>query len=159
MQTLSQQLETPEGNIRMRNVAIHELSGAAEEHAEKLLASCQEISSAMPSKTSPTSLGATALEPGSNEKFPADLLHAYLVEHDLLHLQKMEGIEWRAKKLQIALERNGKLINPKLNATQTKEVKELLIKTAECLATRIEDLNRPCAVTPVDIPTSSPPIR
>ena len=35
----------------------------------------------------------------------------------------------------------------------------MLIKTAECLATRIEDLNQPCAVPPIDIPTSSPPIR
>ena len=35
----------------------------------------------------------------------------------------------------------------------------MIIETAECLATRIEDLNRPCNVQPVDIPTSSPPIR
>lgn len=31
--------------------------------------------------------------------------------------------------------------------------------TAGCLATRIEDLKQPCNVEPVDIPTSSPPIK
>lgn len=36
---------------------------------------------------------------------------------------------------------------------------ELLIDNAECLATKIEDLQSPCKVDPVEIPTSSPPIK
>lgn len=35
----------------------------------------------------------------------------------------------------------------------------MLLETAACLATEIEDLKQPCKVTPIDIPTSSPPIR
>lgn len=35
----------------------------------------------------------------------------------------------------------------------------MLLETAGCLATRIEDLKQPCRVDPVDIPTSSPPIK
>lgn len=35
----------------------------------------------------------------------------------------------------------------------------MLIETAACLATKIEDLREPCKVDPIDIPTSSPPIR
>lgn len=38
-------------------------------------------------------------------------------------------------------------------------MKIMLLESAAYLATRIEDLHQPCNVTPVDIPTSSPPIR
>ncbi len=38
-------------------------------------------------------------------------------------------------------------------------LKHMLLEAAGCLATRIEDLHQPCNVEPVDIPTSSPPIR
>ena len=54
---------------------------------------------------------------------------------------------------------NSKLINPKINKVKRKQLMELLVETAEVLATKIEDLKRPSDVTQVDIPTSSPPIR
>lgn len=71
----------------------------------------------------------------------------------------MAGIRWRAKKLQYALQNNSKLINPKLSAERRKQLLEMLLETAEVLATKIEDLKTPCNVPPVDIPTSSPPIK
>jgi hypothetical protein len=71
----------------------------------------------------------------------------------------MEGIEWRALKLKYALEKNNKLINPSLLGNKQRTLKHLLLETAGCLATKIEDLHQPCLVEPVDIPTSSPPIR
>ena len=37
----------------------------------------------------------------------------FLREHSLEHLGDMEGVGWRAKKLQFALEKNSKLIKPK----------------------------------------------
>lgn len=61
--------------------------------------------------------------------------------------------------MQHALEKNKKLLNPALDANQKRQLKEVLIETAGCLATRIEDLKQPCKVEPVDFPTSSPPIR
>lgn len=71
----------------------------------------------------------------------------------------MAGIRWRAKKLQFALLNNKKLINPTLDPEKRKQLLEMLLETAEVLATRIEDLKKPCNVPAVDIPTSSPPIR
>lgn len=72
MQQLSKTLPTKEGAIHMRNAAIHELASHAEEASKKSLASCDVISSAMPSKTSPTSLGTTVLEPGKKEEMSDD---------------------------------------------------------------------------------------
>jgi hypothetical protein len=83
----------------------------------------------------------------------------FLQEHNLEEHRAMEGIKWRAHKLKFALDKNPKLINPSLPPNQVKELKLMLLETAACLATRIEDLHRPCNVPPVEIPTSSPPIR
>lgn len=71
----------------------------------------------------------------------------------------MEGIHWRAHKLKYALEANPKIINQSLSEDKKKMLKIMLLDTAGCLATRIEDLHEPCHVDPIDIPTSSPPIR
>ncbi len=62
----------------------------------------------------------------------------------------MSGISWRAKKLQFALSNNSKLINPKLSKERRKQLLELLVETAEVLATKIEDLKRPCNVPPLE---------
>jgi hypothetical protein len=70
-----------------------------------------------------------------------------------------EGIAWRAYKLKYALDKNSKLINPQLSAEKQRQIKIMLLDAAACLATCIEDLTTPCAVEPVDIPTTSPPIR
>ncbi len=113
----------------------------------------------MPAKNSPTSLGSAALEPGEKEELQGEQLEAFLKLHNLLHMKDMDGIGWRAKKLQFALEKNPKLIKPELDQTKQRQLKEMLIETAACLATKIEDLKEPCKVDPVDIPTSSPPIK
>ena len=113
----------------------------------------------MPSKTSPTSLGTAALEPGKDEELGEKEVVKFLEEHKLQHLKDMVGIRWRVKKLQYALQNNSKLINPKLSAEKRKQLLEMLLETAEVLATKIEDLKTPCNVPPVDIPTSSPPIK
>ena len=42
-------------------------------------------------------------------------LKEFLKQKGLQHLSQVEGIKWRAKKLQFALQNNSKLINPKLN--------------------------------------------
>ena len=126
-------------------------------------ATCCEVTSkakqAMPPKVSPTSLGCATLEPGEKEAMSDAELDQFLKDHDLVHLKGITGIHWRAKKLQFALKNNNKLINPKLSEVQKKQLMELLIHTAECLATKIEDLQNPCKVDPINIPTSSPPIR
>jgi hypothetical protein len=130
---------------------------------EEPLASCEEVSQqvkeAMPAKATPTSLGAAALEPGKKEEMGLEELREFLQVHNLEHLKDIAGIKWRAKKLQFALNNNSKLINPKLSKRRRKQLLELLIESAEVLATKIEDLKTPCSVPPVDIPTSSPPIR
>ena len=83
----------------------------------------------------------------------------FLKLHDLTEFDKMEGIRWRSHKLKHALEKNPKLINPTLTPPQLRMLKVMLLETAGCLATRIEDLLQPCKVDPIEIPTSSPPIR
>ena len=114
----------------------------------------------MPAKSSPTSLGAALLEPGEGQdEMEEEELKEFLKQKGLQHLSQVEGIKWRAKKLQFALQNNSKLINPKLTVEQQTQLMELLVSTAECLATKIEDLKHPCNVEAVDIPTSSPPIR
>lgn len=69
----------------------------------------------MPSKTGPTSLGTAALESGHLEKLEGSDLEAFLKMHHLEHWKDTDGIEWRAKKLQVALEKNTKPINPRLD--------------------------------------------
>ena len=159
MQTLSSSLLTSAKETTLRNAAVHQLL-TTEEEVLPTFASCEEVSkAAMPAKSAPTSLGAAALEPGKHEELNEKELQEFLQKHELTHLSKRQGIAWRAKKLQFALESNDKLINPELSNARKVQIKELLIEAAECLATKIEDLKRPCNVTPVDIPTSSPPIR
>ena len=72
----------------------------------------------MPSKEGPTSLGSAALEPGKLENLEGSDLKAFLKVHHLEHWKDADGIEWRAKKLQIALDKNAKLINPRLDDLQ-----------------------------------------
>jgi hypothetical protein len=161
MASLSTKLDTKTKQVQLRNVAVHSLLTMDEEEP---LASCEEVSqqvkAAMPAKATPTSLGAAALEPGRKEVMGLEELREFLRLHDLEHLKDtVEGLEWRAKKLQFALNNNSKLINPKLSKERRKQLLELLIESAEVLATKIEDLKTPCSVPPVDIPTSSPPIR
>jgi hypothetical protein len=88
-----------------------------------------------------------------------DELKKFLAEHALEFCADKEGINWRAHKLKFALDKNKKLINPSLSEDKQRMLKHMLLETAGCLATRIEDLHEPCHVDPVDIPTSSPPIR
>ena len=104
-------------------------------------------------------MGSAALALAPEEKLEGSKLSAFLKAHDLEKYTVINSIEWRAHKLKNALERNHKLINPSLAPTKQKMLKEMLLHTAGCLATRIEDLHQPCKVEPVDIPTSSPPIR
>lgn len=113
----------------------------------------------MPSKDAPTSRGTAGLSVKPTEEMKNDELKEFLAVHGLEDAATMEGIEWRAHKLKYALEKNNKLINPSLPRDKQKTLKLLLLETAGCLATRIEDLHKPCCVEPVDIPTSSPPIR
>ncbi len=148
----------------IRNAAVHSI--CADDPCivpDVLPASCfkitAEIQEAIPAKDAPTSLGSAALAPAPVEKLEGSELSAFLKAHDLEKYAVMDGIEWRAHKLKYALEKNNKLINPSLAPTKQKMLKEMLLHTAGCLATRIEDLHQPCKVEPVDIPTSSPPIR
>ncbi len=104
----------------MRNAAVHCLldNDDAPVSTQLPIASSEitaEINAAMPAKNSPTSLGSATLEPGKKEELEGEQLAAFLKEHDLLHMKSMEGIGWRAKKLQFALEKNSKLINPELD--------------------------------------------
>ena len=88
----------------MRNAAVHFLLQDDEDTPHAILAASAEqitaeIDSAMPAKTSPTSLGAAALEPGKAEELAGPELVHFLREHSLEHLGDMEGVGWRAKKL------------------------------------------------------------
>ncbi len=162
MQSLSKHLPTSPKQTQLRNAAIHAL--LSEEEDEVHHASCEQVTAstkaAMPAKSSPTSLGAALLEPGREHDEMSELeVKEFLAKNKLQHLSALEGIRWRARKLQFALQNNSKLINPKLEDQQKTQLMELLITTAECLATKIEDLKHPCNVEAVDIPTSSPPIR
>jgi hypothetical protein len=104
-------------------------------------------------------LGNAALEPAPLEELSGDELERFLAIEGLRHMRHLEGIGWRARKLQVALEKNPQLINPELSEGQKRELRAMLLEVAGCLATRIEDLHRPCDVPPVDIHTTSPPIK
>jgi hypothetical protein len=160
MVKLNEKFSSDPNNVQFRNVAVHSL--LTDDDPAEPVASCEEVTeqvkAAMPTMASPTSLGAAALEAGKQEEMESEELQMFLKQHELEHLKNTAGIRWRAKKLQFALN-NSKLINPKLSQERRKQLMELLIETAEVLATKIEDLKTPCNVPPVDIPTSSPPIR
>lgn len=68
----------------MRNAAIHSLLTS---ETEEKLASCaevtQQVREAMPAKTSPTSLGTAALEPGKEEELGESEVVKFLEEHKL----------------------------------------------------------------------------
>ena len=145
----------------MRNCAVRQLltpqkSCHPSRTAEQLSA---ELNEALPQKNSPTSLGNAALEPAPPEELSGDELEHFLSACGLLHMRQMDGIGWRAHKLQVALQKNPQLINPALPEGQQRQLRAMLLEVAVCLATRIEDLHRPCDVPPVDIHTTSPPIK
>ena len=50
------------------------------------------------------------------EELKGDDLKQFLLQHDLLEYAEMDGIGWRSHKLQFALTKNAKLINPSLDA-------------------------------------------
>lgn len=167
MQQLNLEFKHGAALTSIRNAIIHTICSYTPQDDTTLPASCQaisealpaEISEAIPSKDSPTSLGCAGLPTAPLEELKDEELAKFLHDHNLQELSNMEGINWKACKLQYALMKNPKLINPNLTVDKVKALKIMLLETAACLATRIEDLHRPCNVAPVDIPTSSPPIR
>jgi hypothetical protein len=121
MKQLATKLLTKQGQIVMKNAAAHCLLNPDDEvDSQQLPISCKQVTAkvnaaAMPSKDSPTSLGSAALEPGERKKMNEEEVNQFLQRHGLTAMKGLEGIAWKAKKVQYALEKNNKLIKPLLS--------------------------------------------